>query len=199
MLYMNRRSSWLLVFAGALLLMSSGCSSLLPTSDTVTRSKWKNYHDVDAAFAKVVPFQTRTNDLKSIGFHPSVSPNVHVLTYVEVMQRFMPNPAITKADLPDAVRDCLAAREKSYAYEVDLSDTHSKRHGNLFLDVFGFKRRTTETGWQFKGLVLINDGLVVYKLSAGDPMISRESSRTKPLGPFQELDAVVTHSVSLAP
>lgn len=194
---MKQRSLWLLMFAGLLLLIATGCASLLPTSRTTTRSQWTNYDQVDAAFAKIIPFQTRTNDLKTLGFDPSVSPNVHLLTYVDIVHHFIPNSAITKADLPQAVRDCIRAREKSCAYEIDLSDTKSKRHGNVLLDIFGFKRRTTETGWEFEGLVLITDGVVVYKLSSGDPMISKESDVTKPLGPFQELDGVLIHGVTV--
>src|SRR6185437_3145883 len=154
---MKQCSLWLLMFAGLLLLMATGCASLLPTSRTTTRSQWTNYNQVDAAFAKIIPFQTRTNDLKALGFSPSVSPNVHILTYVDIVHHFMSNPAITKKDLPKAVRDCIEAKEKSCAYEIDLSNTRDKRHGNVFLDIFGFKRRTTQTGWQFKGLVLVND------------------------------------------
>lgn len=171
---------------------------MLPASHTVTRSRWKDYNEVNVAFARIVPFQTRTNGLKTLGFDPTVSPNVHVLTYIEIIRRFMPSPDITRADLPKAVRDCIEARERSYAYEIDLSDKHDQRHGNVVLDVFGFKRRTTESGWEFKGLILITDGIVVYKLSAGDPMIAKETDRTHPLGPFQELDGVVVHSVPIA-
>ena len=168
---------------------------MLPQTHTVTRSRWKDYNEVNTAFAKISPFHTRTNALRSMGFDPEVSPNVHMLTYVEIIQRFMPTPDITKADLPKPVRDCIAARDRSCAYEIDLSDTHDDRHGNVFLDMFGFKRHTTVSGWEFKGLILMTDGIVVYKLSAGDPMISKDTDRVHPLGPFQELDNVVVHAV----
>ncbi len=78
---------------------------------------------------------------------------------------------------------------------MELKDIQSKRHGNLFLDVFGFDRKTHVSGWRFKGLILMEDDLVVYKLSSGEPQISSDEIQVKPLGPLQELDGLVTHTV----
>ena len=91
----------------------------------------------------------------------------------------MPNPGIHKQDLPGAVRECIEAKEMSRAYLVELQDTQKKRHGNLFLDIFGFNRKTHESGWRFKGLILIDNDLVVYKLSSGEPQISREEKQVQ--------------------
>jgi len=164
---------------------------MLPTSRATIQTQWKNFTEVQAAFNRIVPYQTRTNDLKALGFDPKASPNVKVLTYVDIIPRFMPNPAMTKKDLHPAVRECIEAKEKGHAYEVELSDIRTKRHGNVFLDMFGFKRKTHETGWRFKGLILLNDGLVVYTLASGEPDIVRDEQRIKPLGPLQEIDALV--------
>jgi hypothetical protein len=153
---------------------------------------------VESAFGKIIPDHTTVEDLRTLGFDPKVLPNVKILTYVDIMKTFMPNPAIRLQDLPDAVRACIEAQENSRAYLVELRDTSDKRHGNLFLDVFGFARRTHEAGWEFKGLILINDNLVVYKLSSGEPQVSREDSKIRPLGPFQELDSSVMRAVDLA-
>jgi hypothetical protein len=37
-------------------------------------------------------------------------------------------------------------------------------------------------------LILIKDGVVVYKLSSGEPQVSNEDDIHHPLGPFQEMD-----------
>jgi hypothetical protein len=79
---------------------------------------------------------------------------------------------------------------------VELQDIQDKRHGSLILDIFGFKRKTHESGWRFKGLILIKDELVVYKLSSGEPLVSREEKKLKPLGPLQELDLNVGSAVN---
>jgi len=108
-----------------------------------------------------------------------------------VMSRFLPNNSIQKADLPASVRECLEAKADCQAYELDLTVTHSKRYGNLFLDIFAFNRKTHETGWNFKALVVLNCGKVVYKLWSGEPNLERYETKKKPLGPLQELDGTL--------
>lgn len=180
---------------GAVFLFT-GCSSVLPSTQTVTKTHFTNYAQVQAAFAQITLYETHTGDLRQLGFDPAVSPNVRVLTYVEVMQRFMPNPAITKTDLAPGVRACIEAHERGHALEVELSDIKTKRYGNALLDIFGFKRRTHETGWRFRGLILTTNSTVVYKLSSGEPMVANDSSRIRPLGPLQELDSAAASAAS---
>lgn len=72
-----------------------------------------------------------------------------------------------------------------------MQSDNSHRYGNLLLDILGFRRKTHEYGWDFKGLILIKDGLVVYKLSSGEPQISRNETVRHPLGPLQELDGSI--------
>jgi len=185
-----------LVVAGAVLL-TTGCKSLFPSSSSTVQSRWHSYEQMQSAFGKITPYHTDTNGLRLLGFHPSDSPNVKVLTYVDIEQIFLPNPGSRRKDLPDAVRECIDAREQSYAYLIDLRNVSSHRYGNLFLDVLGFKRKTHEEGWEFKGLILIKDDLVVYKLSSGEPRISRDEKQTHPLGPLQEMDRAVLNVVTI--
>lgn len=187
---------FLLAVVGALAL--TGCNCLLPKTETTTRSQFTNYAQVSAAFDAIVPYETRTTDLKELGLEPSVSPNVKLLTYVQVMQFFMPNPSITKDDLSPAVRECVEAKENGHAYLVELSDIRTKRYGNAFLDIFGFKRRTLETGWRFSGVILATNGMVVYKLTSGEPSIVNYRKTVKPLGPLQELDTATAGVASSA-
>ncbi|MDD5138845.1 MAG: hypothetical protein PHY43_01130 [Verrucomicrobiales bacterium] len=186
----------ILVFAG--MFLTAGCKSLFPHSESTTVSHWKTYKDVEIAFGKITPYHTTVEDLQLLHFDPKLSPNVKILTYVDIIQTFLPNAAIHKEDLPGAVRACIEAKEKSRAYLVELHVTKDKRHGCLFLDIFGFKRQTHTSGWEFKGLILIKDDLVVYKLSSGDPRISRDENKVKPLGPLQEIDSIITGPASYA-
>ena len=179
------------------MLLLTGCASLFSSTSSISETKWKNYSEVDGAFAVIQSGHTTVADLKMLGFDPGTSPNVKVLTYVDVMGIFMANPSITKAELHPAVRECIEAMERGHAYEVQLSDVRTKRHGNLFLDIFGFKRTTHESGWRFRGLILLKDELVVYKLASGEPSISREEQRKKPLGPLQELDSIFGGAVGV--
>jgi len=182
-----------LVLAG--MLLTAGCKSMFSHSESTMVSRWHSYDEVNAAFEKIAPNCTTVDDLRTLGFHPQVSPNVKILSYVDIVQTFMPNPGIHLKDLPDPVRTCIEAKENSQAYLVELRDIRDRRHGNLFLDIFGFVRRTHESGWDFKGLILIKGDVVMYKLSSGEPQVSREDTKTKPLGPLQELDGSFSAAV----
>ncbi len=184
---MKQRLFRLLMVAGALAL-TSGCASMFPTSRATTESRWTNYAQVQAAFDLIQTNRTTLADLKSMGFDPAASPNIKILTYVDLIQRFMPNPGIRLEDLHPAVRRCMDAKERSHAFELILKNNYKKRHGNLFLDVLAFKRQTHETGWEFDGLILLDDGTVVYKLASGQPLISKDDKEIRPLGPLQEIE-----------
>ncbi|PYJ08429.1 MAG: hypothetical protein DME25_01540 [Verrucomicrobia bacterium] len=169
-------------------LLTGGCASLFPTDRATTESRWKAYPDVEAAFDQIKTNETTAAELKLLGFDPAASPNLKILTYVDIIQRFMPNQGIRMEDLHPAVRACIEAKEQSRAFELVLKEMKSKRHGNLFLDVLGFKRLTHDTGWEFNGLILLKNDVVVYKLTSGEPAVSREAKRVRPLGPLQELE-----------
>ena len=67
----------------------------------------------------------------------------------------------------------------------------NRREGNVFLDVFGFKRTTKTTGWRFSAIVVLMDDIVQYKVWDGTPSVREEKIVTKPLGPLQEMEDVV--------
>ena len=186
-----------LAVAGAMLL-ATGCQSLFPSKSSTVESRWPNYAAVESAFAKIIPYRTDTNGLKALGFYPSASPNIKILNYPEIVQIFLPNAGIVRQDLPAAVRECIDAREQSCAYLIELRNINSRRHGNLFLDMLAFKRKTHEEGWGFTGLMLVKNGTVVYKLASGEPQIARNEKRVNPLGPLQEVDGAIIRLVSLA-
>jgi hypothetical protein len=53
--------------------------------------------------------------------------------------------------------------------------------------VLGFSKSTHITGWKFNGLLLIKDGVVIYKLTGGQPSIAHQEEDNNPLGPVQSL------------
>src|SRR6266704_1432061 len=136
---------WLMFLA--LVLLTTGCRSLLPTDDTRTLNQWQNFDEAQASI--------RMEDL-----HPDV-------------------------------RACIESKDACRAYELTLDVSHSKRHGNVVLDVLAFKKNTTTTGWNFKALVIVKDDMVAYKIRSGAPLVTRNVQSIKPLGPFQELDSFV--------
>ncbi len=181
----------LLLGLAVLVLSSTGCRSLFTRGSNTVQSPWKTFAEAKTAFDQIIPGQSTTNELEYLGFDPFSHANVRILTYLDVISRFLPNNSIQKTDLPEPVRACLEAKDSCQAYELNLTVTRSKRYGNLFLDIFAFNRKTRETGWNFKALIVLNRGKVAYKLWFGEPNLKRYETRKKPLGPLQELDGVV--------
>ena len=187
----------LVLMVGALLL-TTGCQTLFSSHHSATQSKWTNWDQVTISFRHIIPNHTTTRDLKLMGFDPSVSPNIKILPYVDVIPLFMPNPNIRYHDLPIGVQVYFDAKQNTTAYLVELEDVQEKRHGNLFLDIFGFKRLTHQSGWRFKGLILLKNHVVIYTLASGEPDISRDEASIKPLGPLQDLSDAALNAVSAA-
>lgn len=144
-----------------------------------------------ADYEKIKAYETTKEELKELGFDPYTQPNIRILSYLDIIQRFMPNDSITLDDLDAAVSFCIKSRDKCLAYEAQPQRTKSKRVGNVALDMMTFKRRTLASGWSFYALILINDGVVVYKVWSGEPFISGEKIRNNPLGPLQGIDSGV--------
>lgn len=187
----------LLYLFGALLalLLSIGCGSLHSSGRSIPKSPWPDFAAAKAAFDRIEPGRTTVLELRALGFDPYTNPNVRILNYLDIQHRFLPNQSVRLDDLPAPVRQSLAAQEKSLAYELDLSVVSSQRFGNLVLDVFAFNRKTHETGWNFKALVLLNHDKVLYKLWSGQPNVDRFEQKKKPLGPLQEINSAANLSV----
>ena len=175
----------------ALVLTTTGCKSLFSSSSQRARTPWQNFEEAQTAYDKVLPHKTTASELKSLGFDPFTTPNVKVLTYLDLIQRFIPNASITMDSLQPDVRACIESKDCCHAYELDLDMTDNNRFGNLALDIFGFNRKTKTTGWTFKALVILKDDVVSYKLRSGEPNVDRLERKTKPLGPLQELDNIL--------
>ena len=176
----------------ALVLSTTGCKSLFPSDSKTTRSHWQNFDEAQAAFDKITPHKTSVEDLKTLGFDPSTTPNVKLLTYLDLIERFIPNESITLADLQPDVRACIESKDCCHAYALDLDIIRNKRYGNLALDIFGFKKNTRVTGWNFRALIIVKDDMVAYKIRSGEPNIERYEKKLKPLGPLQDLESIIT-------
>jgi hypothetical protein len=178
----------LATFLGAI----TGCSSLLPKSKETTGaagSGWQSYQDAQQAFDQIVPGKTTVAQLGAMQLDPRVNPNITVLPRHELLQRFIVNQSVTMDDLEDGVRDCLQAREQCRALEVNQTATQKKRTGNAALDMAKVYRETHTSGWRFSGLLLVKDGVVVYKLTSGQPVIHEIAQNQDVLGPLQQLSS----------
>ena len=164
------------------LLLQVGCSFLLPSGKAIVQSSWQDYADAKKAFDSITIGKTTVEDLKPLGFDVQASPNVKILNYLDIAAQVQ---AIPIQELDPGLQACLRARADCRAYVFEPKRTYSKRIGNFWLDVLNFRRKTHETGWQFKALIVFVNHHVAYKLSSGEPQIDQFQDQINPLGPFQ--------------
>lgn len=172
-------------------LAATAACSILPTTTETADSPWESFDEAKAAYDSIVPRQTTKAELTGLGYDPLETPNVRVLSYIDLIQRFLPREAIAPESLDPDLRACIEAREDCWGYEVAPSVIDRQREGNVALDIFGFRRETVTTGWRFSAVVVLMEDLVVYKIWDGTPKIREQKVETKPLGPLQELDKII--------
>ncbi len=163
----------------------AACSSLLPRAEQLTYSPWKSFDEAQQTFDRIVPNQTTVADLKAMNLDPKANPNIVILNYSDVLRRFLPSPSINAADLDLGVQQCVAAKSACEGYEINQSNTKRQRYGSFLADLLNFRRKTDVSGWRFNGVLLIEHGVVIYKLTGGQPAIHEFEESVNPLGPFQ--------------
>ena len=111
----------------------------------------------------------------------------------------MSNPSIRIENLDPGVQKCFEVKTRCTSYRIEPAIQDSKRIGNFWLDLFTFKRHTVSTGWEFRGLIILVDNVVVYKdPEGGRPSIHTEDVQIKPLGPLQEAATILPGLVTSA-
>lgn len=186
-----RLRAFRLLVGGVCVTLLSGCGGLLPRSHQSVNVSWSNFAEAKAAFDRIEPNATTVAGLAALGFDPYTSPNTTILTYLDLIKYFMPNPSLRLEDLDPAVRDCISARDACRGFRISAGEKHSKRHGNVVADLFNFRRRATQSGWQFTALLLAQGDRITYKLWGGQPNLDGETDRRNPLGPLQGMDEVL--------
>src|SRR5258706_14473547 len=73
-----------LCYVVSALVLTTGCRSFFPTEDNHPQNSWTTYEQAQGAFDRIRPHQTTVSDLRTMGFDPTNSPNVKVLTYLDV-------------------------------------------------------------------------------------------------------------------
>lgn len=182
------QSAWVTACASTCLLLSLfGCSALLPSSKIEMQTPWKFYEEAQLMFEKIVVGNTRTEQLKSLGIDAVDTPNVAVLSHAELIRRFASMPAIDASMLDEKLRRCFENQQKCSGLEIEQRHSVRERVGSFWLDFLGFYRKTRLSGWKFNAVIVLNDGVVVYKVWTGTPNINEVEENKYPLGPFQSI------------
>ncbi|MBK6926730.1 MAG: hypothetical protein IPH15_03875 [Comamonadaceae bacterium] len=163
----------------------AGCTALLPSSSAVSPSSFDSFEAAQAALEKTVPYKTTLEELKALGFDPQASANVSIIPYPEVVSRLAPYSGVALDALDPGVRDCILAQTQCKAYLYRFGRVDRQRDGNFFLDFFNINRHVQVRGWRFEGLVVVREGIVLFRNSAGEARLDATERTINPLGPFQ--------------
>lgn len=162
-----------------------GCASLLPREHEKSKVQWQNFDAAQNAYNEITVGQTKASELNELGFSPNTVPNVEILNYVEIINRM--SSIFNKSNLPDGIKQCLAAGEDCTGYLMHLKDIKRDRIGNVLVDLLGFRKETKITGWRLGTTIILVDNTVVYKSWVGTPNIEEYEKRIIPLGPIQNI------------
>jgi len=187
------------IFVSSIFMLSLvGCGGLglLPHESKASSASFQTYEQVQAAYTDVQPGGTRLTELPKLGFDTATTPNVEILSYLGVIERFMPRNTMSYDRLAPQVQACIEAQDRCSAFVFHPQHVESRRTGSFFLDILGFERTTVDTGWSAEVVLLMQDGRVAYKLMSGRPHIEDTHDTISPLGPLQDIGNSVTRTAS---
>ncbi|NDH52534.1 MAG: hypothetical protein EBY24_11180 [Betaproteobacteria bacterium] len=165
---------------------SVGCSSVLPRSINAS-SAFLEFESLRAAIDSLQPMKSDRADLARLGIDPGLLPNTVILSYPDLLRRFVTGAAVGKEDLDAGVVQCLEARDACRGWELQVSRIARARTGSFLPDFVNFRRRTETTGWRFNALILLANDIVVYRSWGGQPAVNQVEVNTNPLGPLQDM------------
>ncbi len=169
------------------LLAVGGCAGLLPSANTATQAPWGSFDEAMRVFESIAPAKTTVADLKAMGLDPFAQDNITILNYADLIRRFAVPGTNSLADLDPGLARCVEAKQDCQGYEIEQRELQRDHTGNFWLDFFNFRRVIRTSGWRFTATVVINRGVVVYKVWSGQPAIREVEDVRNPLGPAQGL------------
>jgi hypothetical protein len=169
----------------AALVFCSGCTALLPRGSSATPSPFPTFSDAQAAAERIEAFHTRADDLAALGFDPKEGRNVTQISYPEIVARLAPHSGVPLDSLDPGIRACILARSGCRAYLFRFDWLSRRRQGDFWSDFLNIRRVTSTTGWWFETLVVVSDGVVLFRNYSGEAHIEKVERQTNPLGPLQ--------------
>ena len=181
--------AWKAILVAAWGLALVGCSSgkLLPHSSNNSSASFQTYEQVVAAYSAVRPGETRTPDLAGLGFDTATGANAESLTYIGIGNRFLLQVDKPTSHIPPQVEGCIKTHERCAGFVFRLQRLESHRIGNVLVDAFGFKKIVVDSGWTAEVMLVLQDGVVIYKIMSGRPRLEQTRDIVQPLGAVQDI------------
>lgn len=179
-----------------LIMVFTGCSSLLPSVESRSSTTWKSYEQIEKAYKKVTNYKTSKKEVHNLGFNPYTNSNTKILNHLDIMKKFLVNQSVKIDDLDEGLQVCLKNENSCIAYETQMKYIKRSRYGSVIADLFNFRKNTHETGWSFNSIIVLSNGLVVFKTASSQPKIDNKEKKKNPLGPFQTMDSFLRATVN---
>lgn len=184
---MHASQTMMVLTIGCLALAGCHSSTFLPRETNGNSTAFRTYEEVEAAYGAVDSGTTRAPDLAKLGFDAAVTPNVEILNNPDISERFLLQGGRDAGHVPQPVQSCIERQDRCTGYLFHLRHLESHHVGNALLDVTGFKKSIIDTGWSADVLLVLQDGVVVYKIISGRPHIEERREAVQPLGPLQNI------------
>lgn len=179
-----------------LMLVISGCASLMPSTATKTNSPWENYASIKQVFDSIEPYKTTMENLKQISIDPYTTPNTRIINALTIKDMFTNNKLVPIDSMPDGIKDCFKKDnfDRCIGFEYSYKNTLEKGIGNLPLRMLAFRKENRLTGHDVKFYIFmiykedIKNYVVVYKLIPEGDTAGKDETKTekRPLGFLQE-------------
>ncbi|HUO87653.1 MAG TPA: hypothetical protein VMU08_00650 [Rhizomicrobium sp.] len=140
-----------------------GTLTLLPRQSDLSTGAPLTAKELAAAYARVQPGATRASQLARLGFDTS-TPSAQVLSYLGVLERFLPRDSTKFDRLNVALRSCIEAQDRCTALVFTPGDGRA-HHGGMFA-ALGFGAASA-AGRPAQVTLLVQDGRVAYKMMTG--------------------------------
>src|SRR5262249_31974754 len=142
-----------------LLLVGCGTLSLLPQAEP--GPNFTNFAQLETAYDRIAT-GTPASQLRLEGFDPSAS-GAQVLSYLGIIERFVPADSHKSDALAEPVKDCIAARNRCTALVFRPAGLKPAPTGSLMRDMLGLARSAVSNSAPAAVTLFLQDGRVAYK------------------------------------
>jgi hypothetical protein len=153
------------VLVATLAVVGFGILSLLPHQPDPSLG-FSSLKELASAYLRVQPGRTRASQLAGMGFD-TATPNAEVLSYLGVIERFMPSDTVKFDHLDEALQNCLEARDRCTALVFKQDEVKVQSAGMFSLFGIGSAKAATASP---EVTLIVQDGRVAYKMIRGVPL-----------------------------
>lgn len=161
-----RQAATMVCTLGAIALLGCGLLMLLPRHTATSTSATLTRADLASAYTRIRPGLTRVSQFPQFGLDVAAA-NARTLTYLGVMERFMPRDSVQFDHLEAAVRSCMAAEDRCTVLIVRATDDMNPRNGGGLLSALGIGAARAGENALPQMTLFVEDGTVVYKSISG--------------------------------